>query len=173
MSEARPKRRSGLGSAPTPGTSFQNSGGWDPVFETRRDIDLLGETTPLIDILAVLKEADLAETATDLAGESFVRVFMKGSLDSDACLPRADRVEALCFGASVRLLLEEKGLGNRKLVALVDERSFSDGGAEEGRTRGPLTARGLYQALRHKQVSVVWRWTLVFSTDFAESPSFG
>ena len=153
MSETRTGRRSGQESVPPSVESHQGSAGWNPIFLTHRKLDFSGETKPLIDILCALKDAEPAETASDLAGESFVRAFMKTSLDSDACLPRAERVETLCFGASVRLLLEEKGLGNQKLVALVDERSFNDDETGLGQTRGPFTACGLYQALKETPVS--------------------
>lgn len=153
MSGFRSGRRSCQGSVSTSVTSLQISRGWDPIFETRRELDFSGETRPFIDILSDLKDGESAETASDLSGETFVRAFMKDSIDSDACLPRADRVERLCFGANVRLLLEEKGLGNQRPVALLDDRAFSGDGAGPGSIRGPFTARGLYQALKEKPVS--------------------
>jgi hypothetical protein len=129
-------------------SSFRIPCGWNPAFAERRNLVLETENKPHIDTRAELLKLESAETASDLEGKSFVRVFMQGPRDSDICLPRADRVEAICLGANVRLLLEEKGRGNQERVALLDERSF-EGERQRSRTpKGPLTARDLYLALK-------------------------
>ena len=57
---------------------------WNPIFATRRqNIKYAIENKPYIEGLA--------------ADESVVRYFMKSLIESDACLPRADKVEDYRF----------------------------------------------------------------------------
>jgi hypothetical protein len=107
---------------------------WNPIFETRRDdIDYAAENKALID-------------GRDLE-DGVVRCFMKSRDESDACLPRADRVEEYCFGATLDALEAEKGEEDEP-NAWLDERS-SAGGKEQAREyRGLLGPRTLYQALK-------------------------
>lgn len=141
------------------GRSITGQSGWDRRFEERRYvIDYSIENRPFVDIIADLKDAEPAARASDLAGDSFVRVFMKSERESDACLPRADRVETVCFGADVRQLVE--GKGSLETIALLDEGSFGPDGKFESRPyRGPLTALQLYRALS-LPVSAVHGWGL-------------
>jgi hypothetical protein len=68
---------------------------WNPIFATcREDVQYSAENEPLIE-------------SRDL-GEGVVRCFMKGKDESDACLPRADKVEEYCFGATLKELQEGK-----------------------------------------------------------------
>jgi hypothetical protein len=55
-------------------------------------------------------------------GESVVRAFMRGSDESDVCLPQADKVEAFCFGANLESPRAEKGKVSEALIAWLDER---------------------------------------------------
>ncbi|KAE9375126.1 hypothetical protein N431DRAFT_402425 [Stipitochalara longipes BDJ] len=71
---------------------------------------------------------------------------MKGKDESDACLPRADKVEEYCFGATLKALQTEKGeVGGP--IAWLDERSSAEGKERARSYRGLLTARSLYQEL--------------------------
>jgi hypothetical protein len=107
---------------------------WNPIFATRRqNINYANENKPYIQ--------------DPVADENVVRCFMKSSIESDACLPRADKVEDYCFGATLEALQAEKGDVGEP-IAWLDERS-SAGGKERARGyRGPLTARRLYQELK-------------------------
>lgn len=109
---------------------------WDPIFETRRDdIDYATENKPLID------GRDL-----ELEEDGIVRCFMKSKEESDACLPRAERVEEYCSGASLDALQAEKGeVGGPN--AWLDERSFAGEKEQAREYRGVLTPRTLFQAL--------------------------
>lgn len=72
---------------------------------------------------------------------------MKDGDESDACLPRADKVEKYCFGASLEALQAEKGdVGGP--IAWLDERSCAGGKEQVRKYRGPLTARQLYEQLK-------------------------
>jgi hypothetical protein len=62
--------------------------------------------------------------------ENVVRCFMTSSIESDACLPRADKVE-FCCGATLEALKAEKGEFGEP-IAWLDERS-SVGGKERAR----------------------------------------
>jgi hypothetical protein len=108
---------------------------WNPIFTTRReDTQYADENKPWIEGL------DLED--------GVVRCFMKSYDESDACLPRADKVEQYCFGATLEALEAEKGEIDGPIIAWLDERS-SDRGLERARIyRGPLTARRLYQELK-------------------------
>lgn len=90
------------------------------------------------------------ETCIETRGlpkDDIVRGFMKDGDESDACLPRADKVEQYCFGASLEALQAEKAdVGGP--VAWLDERSCAGGKEQARRYRGPLTARQLYEQLK-------------------------
>jgi len=107
---------------------------WNPIFATRREnIQYAVENEPLIESRGL--EDDV------------VRGFMKGVDESDACLPRADKVEQYCFGASLGMLQAEKGdVGGP--IALLDERSSAGGKERTRQYLGPLTARELYEELK-------------------------
>ena len=107
---------------------------WNPIFATHREnIQYAVENEPLIESWGL--EDDI------------VRGFMKDVDESDACLPRADKVEQYCFGASLEALQAEKGdVGGP--IALLDERSSACGEEQARRYRGPLTARQLYEELK-------------------------
>jgi hypothetical protein len=113
---------------------------WNPVFATRREgLRDAVENEPFIESRDV--------------EDGVVRCFMKSYDESDACLPRAEKVEQYCFGATLEALEAEKGEISEPTVAWLDERS-SAGGKERARHyRGPLTARRLYQELK-KPVSL-------------------
>ncbi len=107
---------------------------WSPIFATRREnIQYAVENEPLIESRGL--EDDV------------VRGFMKDVDESDACLPRADKVEQYCFGASLEALQAEKAdVGGP--IALLDERSSAGGKQQARRYRGPLTAPQLYEELK-------------------------
>ena len=87
---------------------------WNPIFATRREnIKYATENKPYIE--------DRVED------DNVVRCFMKSSIESDACLPRADKVEDYCFGATLEALQAEKGKVGEP-VAWLDERSSAGGG---------------------------------------------
>jgi hypothetical protein len=110
---------------------------WNPEFATRRDLDYSIENKPYIEARAELGVED----------ERVVRALMRGPDESDVCVPRADKVEAFCFGANLESLRAENGKVSEPLVAWLDERSFAGEGCS--RTyRGPLTARDLYKELK-------------------------
>jgi len=75
---------------------------------------------------------------------------MRGPDESDVCLPKADKVEAFCFGANLEMLKSEKGNAGEALIAWLDDRSFAEDQIKgHARTnRGPLTARDLYKELK-------------------------
>lgn len=127
---------------------FRDARGWDPAFSEHRSLILSTENKPYIDTKAEILELSNAETASDLGGESFVRVFMQDTRDSTICLPRADRVDAICRGASLNILLEAKGDGNQEHVALLSERGFVGKELCSRPSKGQLTARDLYHALK-------------------------
>jgi hypothetical protein len=108
---------------------------WSPIFATRREnIQYAVENEPFI------------ETRW-LEDDDVIRGFMKDVDESDACLPRVDKVEQYCFGASLEVLQAEKGdVGGP--IALLDERSSAGGKEQARRYRGPLTARRLYEELK-------------------------
>jgi len=131
MMRKRNPGRAGPGHSP-----FQNlaPAEWNSIFEARRDdVDYAIENKPLI------AERDLED--------GVVRCFMKSKEESDACLPRPEKVEAYCRGATLDALQEEKvDVGGPN--AWLDERS-SAGGKEQARGyRGLLTPRSLYHELR-------------------------
>jgi hypothetical protein len=111
---------------------------WNPIFATRReDVTYALENKPLIE------GRDLEESE-----DGVVRFFMKSKDESDACLPRAEKVEEYCFGATtLEALQAEKGeVGGPN--SWLDERS-SAGGKEQARQyRGLLTPQSLYRELR-------------------------
>jgi hypothetical protein len=129
----RRRKQNGGGSGPSPFLNLTPCE-WNPIFATRReDVKYDVENEPLI-------ESRDAE-------DGVVRCFMKSYDESDACLPRADKVEEFCFGATLAALQVEKGEVGEP-IAWLDERS-SAGGEERARGyRGPLTARRLYQELK-------------------------
>lgn len=114
---------------------------WNPIFATRRgDVQYAIENEALIE-------------SRELEDDGVVRGFMKSFDESDACLPRADKVAQSCFGATLEALQAEKGEGEgeRKVgepIAWLDERSSAGGKEQARRYRGPLTARRLYQELK-------------------------
>jgi hypothetical protein len=130
----RNRKPTGRGSKPSPFLNLTPRE-WNPIFTTRReDTQYADENKPWIEGL------DLED--------GVVRCFMKSYDESDACLPRVDKVEQYCFGATLEALEAEKGGINEPVIAWLDERS-SDGGRERARSyRGPLTARRLYQELK-------------------------
>jgi hypothetical protein len=73
---------------------------------------------------------------------------MKSDDESDACLPRADKVEEFCFGATLEDLQAEKGEASKRLIAWLDERMSAMGNEYARAYRGPLTAVRLYQELK-------------------------
>ena len=108
---------------------------WNPIFATRR---------------TNLQKGVENETCIENRGlleDDVVRGFMKDGDESAACLPRADKVEQYCFGASLEALQAEKGdVGGP--IAWLDERSCANGKEQVRKYRGPLTARQLYEQLR-------------------------
>jgi hypothetical protein len=129
-----PRKRKPTGGGPEPSRFLSlRPLEWNPIFMTRREnLRYAVENEPYI-------ERGLEDDV--------IRGFMKGDDESDACLPRADKVEQYCFGASLGMLQAEKGdVGGP--IALLDERS-SAGGKEQARQyRGPLTAPRLYEELK-------------------------
>jgi hypothetical protein len=108
---------------------------WNPVFATRRTNLQYGvENGTCIENRGLLED-------------DVVRGFMKDFEESDACLPRADKVEQYCFGASLEALQEGKGNFGGP-IAWLDERSCVGGKEQVRRYRGPLTARQLYEQLK-------------------------
>ncbi|KAN0112261.1 hypothetical protein V8E51_005212 [Hyaloscypha variabilis] len=78
---------------------------------------------------------------------------MKGKDESDACLPRADKVEEYCFGATLKELQEGKrDVGGP--IAWLDERSSAEGKERARSYRGLLTARDLYQELMKPRFNI-------------------
>jgi hypothetical protein len=131
MMRERNPGQAGLGHSP-----FRNlaPAEWNSIFESRRgDIDYAIENKPLI-------------AGRDLE-DSVVRCFMKSKDESDACLPRSQKVEAYCRGATLDALQEEEvDVGGPN--SWLDERSYA-GGKEQARGyRGLLTPRSLYHELR-------------------------
>jgi hypothetical protein len=124
---------------------------WDPKFSTRRELNHSIENRPHIEARADLKAQHAVETPTEPGKqESIIREFMRGPDESDVCLPKADKVEAFCFGANLELLESEKGEANEALIAWLDDRSFAEDEVK-GRprtNRGPLTALNLYRELK-------------------------
>jgi hypothetical protein len=110
---------------------------WNPIFTTRRkDVQYATENERLIE------SRDL-----EVLEDGVVRCFMKSKDESDACLPRADKVEEYCVGATLGALQAEKGeVGGPN--AWLDERSSAGGKEQARRYRGLLTPRSLYQELR-------------------------
>ena len=122
---------------------------WNPKFATRRDLDYSIENKPHVEARAELWAEDNLETHTEPGEEeSVVRMFMRGSDESDVCLHQADKVEAFCFGANLESLRVEKGKVGEPFVALLDERSFATGNGHSRTYRGPLTAGDLYKELK-------------------------
>jgi hypothetical protein len=124
---------------------------WNPEFARRRDLNHSIENKPHIEARAELGVEDNVETRAEPEpgeGESVVRAFMRGPDESDICLPRADRVEAFCFGANLESLRAEKGKVSEPLVAWLDERSFAGEKSRSRAYRGPLTSRDLYKELK-------------------------
>jgi hypothetical protein len=144
------ERGSGLpqGGRPFPNLIFCR---WDPAFSTRRHLMYSIENKPHIEARADLKAQHDVETGAELGKEeSVIREFMRGPDESDVCLPKADKVEAFCFGANLEMLKSEKGEAGQALIAWLDDRSLTEGELK-GRARtnhGPLTARDLYRELK-------------------------
>ena len=108
---------------------------WNPIFATRRTNILFG-----VENETCIENRGLQE-------DDVVRGFMKDGDESDACLPRADKVEQYCFGASLGALQAEKGdVGGP--IAWLDERSCAGEKEQVRKYRGPLTARQLYEQLK-------------------------
>lgn len=135
----------------SPSGSPQVSGVWDTVFQERREVDLTIEDTPCINVLARLEKGEPGTATNDVGLDNPIRQFMKSPDESDACMPRADRVEAVCAGADIRQLMDAAGPGNQNTVALIDERTFTEGDESVSRTpRGPLTSHQLCLCLRER-----------------------
>jgi hypothetical protein len=132
----RKRKQDGGGSEPSPCLNLVPCE-WNPIFATRRqDIKEANENEQFIETREV--------------EDSVVRCFMKSPDESDACLclPRADKVEGVCFGASLEDLQAEKGEPSKRSVAWLDERSSAAGKEHARAYRGPLTAPRLYQELK-------------------------
>jgi hypothetical protein len=129
----RNRKPTGTGSKPSPFLNLTPRE-WNPIFTTRRkDILYADENKPWIEGL------DLED--------GVVRCFMKSYDESDACLPRVDKVEQYCFGATLEALKAEKGEIGEPIAWLDERRSVL--GMEQARSyRGPLTARRLYKELK-------------------------
>jgi len=129
----RKRKPTGRGSKPSPFLNLTPCE-WNPIFTTRReDFQYALENEPWIE-------------GFDLE-DGVVRCFMKSYDESDACLPRADKVEQYCFGATLEALKAEKGeIGEP--IAWLDERGSVRGKEQARGYRGPLTARRLYQELK-------------------------
>jgi hypothetical protein len=122
---------------------------WYPKFATHRDLDYSIENKPHIEYRAEVGVEDNAEARGEPGEEeNVIRAFMCGPDESDVCLPQADKVEAFCFGASLKSLRAETGKVSEPLAAWLDERSFA-GEKRYSRTyREPLTALDLYKELK-------------------------
>jgi hypothetical protein len=120
---------------------------WNPKFATRREeVDCTIENKPFIEARAELGSEENVGTCPELGeDESVVRTFMFGRHESDM---RTGKVEAFCFGANLKVLQEEKGEGNKNLVAWLDERSLEAGKSCPRTKSGPLTASSLYRELK-------------------------
>ena len=129
---------------------------WNAEFASRRDLNYSIENKPHIEARAEIGAEDNVETRAEPGeGESVVRAFMRGPDESDICLPRADKVEAFCFGANLESLRAEKGKVSEPLIAWLDERSVAGGEGRSRTYRGPLTARDLYKELKKPVRSLI------------------
>jgi hypothetical protein len=136
MPSMMPRKQKPTGGKPEPSPFLSLSPPeWSPIFATRREnIQYVVENEPLIE-------------TRGLEDDDVVRGFMKDVDESDACLPRADKAEQYCFGASLEALQAEKGdIGGP--IAWLDERSCAGGKEQARRYRGPLTAHQLYEQLK-------------------------
>lgn len=104
---------------------------WNSTFGTRREDVSYKENEALVDRFP--------------DDESMIRLFMKSYDESDACPPRADKVENFCFGATLEALQEQVG---GLEAALLDDRGSAGGKEQARKYKGPLTARRLYQELK-------------------------
>jgi hypothetical protein len=129
----RKRRSAGGGSKPSPFLNLTPSE-WPLIFDSRRE-----------DVLYAIENKPFIESREP--EDSVVRCFMKNYDESDACLPRADKVEQYCFGATMEALKSEKGVVGEP-IAWLDERSSAGGNEQVRRYRGPLTPRRLYQELK-------------------------
>jgi hypothetical protein len=129
--------------------SFENltSVKWDSRFKERQKFIRKNENEPYIN---TLKHEDGEE-----GGVSLARTFMQGPDTNNICVPQADKVSRFCSGASLDGLQDSKA---PHLVALLDERSINGGTIRCRDTRGPWTARGLYDKLRApvREPSLLW-----------------
>ena len=119
---------------------------WNSEFATRRDLHYSTENEPYIEWRMKLGTEDVETRAEAGEEESVIQTFMRGPDESDVCLPQADKIENVCYGAN----LESLRAASESLlpIALLDERSF-EGEIERPRAyRGPLTARDLYKELK-------------------------
>jgi hypothetical protein len=92
---------------------------WNPKFATRREnVSNATENKRFIE--------------DEVADDSLIRCFMKSSIESDACLPRADKIEEYCFGATLEALQAEKGEEVGEPIAWLDESVSCGAWALEG-----------------------------------------
>jgi hypothetical protein len=76
---------------------------------------------------------------------------MKAPFDSELCIPQADRVEDVCFGASFEGLLKGRSeAGGEHFVAWLDEGCFVGDEFRRRPLNDPLTARDLFHLLKKK-----------------------
>jgi hypothetical protein len=146
MDPVKVKEDGGLGPVQAPSPCE-----WNPEFTTRRDLPYsIIENGIHIEVRAQLGVEDNAETRAEPGEEeNVVRAFMRDPHESDICLPYAEKVEAFCFGASLKSLQEEEKEVSGHPVAWLDERKFALEGKERSRSyRRPLTSRDLYKELR-------------------------
>ena len=105
---------------------------WDPVFSTRRDLNLENENKSYLQ----------SEWGEDLN----VRDFMKGS--SKVSPFQVEEVTKFCSGLSLESL--EGNTSNQGFVAWLDDRSKERGEVRSRIHQNPLTASGLYKELKKK-----------------------
>lgn len=151
--------------------------GWNPTFYRRRDLPET-ENMPWIESLEMILVENPNQSDTCLKGtsvietrahpdeesvevqtedESIIRMFLRGTDDSDVCLPEVDRIEDFCDAINLYSLRPEKWIGPESLsrAAWLDERG-SEAGEELSRPHGRwLTAHELFHELKKPRFRAV------------------